>query len=111
MYRVVLYAVFAAFTAFSLWVTWEKGYFAFLDVPMSSLWGLQVTLDLAIAVGLFTFWMIPDARRQGIPAWPYLLACVTVGSIGALGYLVHRSLRSPEAAWRNAGEPIRVGAR
>jgi hypothetical protein len=105
MYRIALYAVFAVFTAFSLWVTWEYGYLAFLDVPKGSMWGLQITLDLVIAVGLFTFWMIPDARRHGLPGWLYLVACLTVGSIGALGYLVHRSFRVPEALRESRAAP------
>ncbi|MBT9557137.1 MAG: DUF2834 domain-containing protein [Myxococcales bacterium] len=105
MYRIALYAVFALFTAFSLWVTWEHGYLAFLDVPTASPWGLQITLDLVIAVSLFTFWMIPDARRHGIPSWPYLLACVSVGSIGALGYLVHRSFRVPKPLRESRAAP------
>ena len=61
----------------------------------------QMLLDLVIALVLFTFWMFPDARKNGIPAWPYFLLILTLGSIGALAYLTHRGLRQgrgqPEA--------------
>ncbi len=29
---------------------------------------------------------VTDARRHPISGWPYLLLCITAGSIGALGY-------------------------
>ena len=36
--------------------------------------------------------MVPDARRHGLPAWPFVLVTLALGSIGALSYLVVRSL-------------------
>lgn len=94
MSRPLLYATFVLFTAFSLWVTFTEGYLAFLDVPRGSMWGLQITLDLVIAISLFVGWMWRDARTSGVPPLPYFLLCLTVGSIGALAYLIHRSVVS-----------------
>ncbi len=97
MVRVFVAVVFVLFTAFSFWIVGQEGYLAFLEVPKGSLWGLQITLDLVIAIALFVTWMIPDARRHGIPALPYVLACATIGSIGALAYLIHRGARGARA--------------
>jgi hypothetical protein len=32
-------------------------------------------------------------HEHGIPAWPYFLAILTTGSVGALAYLVHRTAK------------------
>lgn len=97
-----LLVVLAAFGAYSVHVVLAHGYFGFLAVAAREPWGMQMLLDLTIAVTLFTCWMIPDARRRGIAWWPYLAACVALGSIGALAYLVRRALSS---------EPVLEGAR
>jgi protein-S-isoprenylcysteine O-methyltransferase Ste14 len=98
-------AVFAAFTIYTSFVVVDQGYFGFLELAMTGGWAAQVFIDLCIALILFAFWMVPDARERGIPAWPYFLAVLTTGSVGALAYLVHRTAKeaghSP-AAGRNA---------
>lgn len=38
-----------------------------------------------------------DARRFGISPWPYAIAILTTGSIGALAYIIHRSLKESES--------------
>lgn len=80
-----------AFSAFSTLVVAEHGYLGFVtDVVLASDWGLQVFLDLGIALTLFTGWMLRDAKARSLPAWPYVVGMLTLGSIGALAYLVHR---------------------
>jgi len=82
---------FLAFSVFSTFVVLEHGYLGFIhEVMLASDWGLQVFLDLCIALFLFTSWMLKDAKARSIPVWPYLLATLGLGSIGALAYLVHR---------------------
>lgn len=94
MHRLLsLLAVFVAFTAYSVWVVLGHGYTGFIELALAESWGMQMLVDLGIALVLFTFWMVPDGRARGIPTWPYLLGIVTLGSIGALGYLVHREIR------------------
>ncbi len=102
-----LVALFA-FGAYSVWVVAGHGYFGFLSLAWREPWAMQMLLDITIAIGLFTCWMIPDARQRGILVWPYLALCLTLGSIGALAYLVHRALRGESVAPR--GEPARAGA-
>ncbi len=87
-------AVFAVFAIYSTTVVLEHGYTGFVDVAMSGGWASQVFIDLCIALILFAFWMFGDAKEHGILAWPYLIAILMTGSIGALAYLIHRTLRS-----------------
>ena len=101
-----LLVVLAAFGAYSVNVVANHGYFGFFAVAWREPWAMQMLLDLTIAVTLFTCWMIPDARRRGIAWWPYLAACVALGSIGALAYLVRRSLSSAPAEERSAGRVV-----
>ena len=89
----ILLAVLVAFTVFSTVVTVEHGYFGFLGVAAGSDWGLQVFLDLSIAIALFSVWMSKDARVHGIARLPYFIGLLTLGSISALAYLLHRELK------------------
>ncbi len=100
-----LIAVFAAFTIYTTLVVLDQGYFGFLELAMTGGWAAQVFIDLCIALLLFAIWMVPDAREHGIPAWPYFLAVLTTGSVGALAYLVHRTLKEQSVAQRQAHSP------
>jgi protein-S-isoprenylcysteine O-methyltransferase Ste14 len=89
----ILLAVTAAFTLYTLAVVVDQGYTGFLTLAWREPWGGQMFVDLVIALTLFMVWMLRDARQEGIPSWPYVVLVLTTGSIGALGYLVHRSAR------------------
>ncbi len=88
--------VFVSFTVFSTWVAVEHGPLGFLTLALEGGWGLQMLLDVGIALGIASFWIVPDARRHGINPWPFLAASVGLGSIGALAYIVYRELRLRE---------------
>ena len=90
-----LIAVFAAFSIYTSIVVMNHGYTGFIELALTGAWGAQMFIDLSIALILFTIWMVPDARERAIPAWPYFLAILTTGSIGALAYLVHRTAKDP----------------
>lgn len=99
----ILGFVLLAFGVFSTFVVVNHGYTGFIELALSSQWGMQVFLDLVIALVLFSSWMIPDAKRRGISPWPYFVGILALGSIGALAYLVHRTLREvPSASLRGA---------
>jgi protein-S-isoprenylcysteine O-methyltransferase Ste14 len=85
--------VFAAFSIYTAIVVMNHGYTGFLELAMTGGWGAQVFIDLCIALVLFSVWMVGDAAEHGIPAWPYFLAILTTGSVGALAYLVHRTAK------------------
>lgn len=100
-----LIAVFAVFTLYTAEVVFAQGYTGFLELAVADAWGGQMFLDLGIALVLFTFWMVPDSRERGITVWPYFVAILTTGSIGALAYLIHRTAKEAggaEAARRDA---------
>lgn len=98
----ILIVVFVAFTAWTLGLVADHGYTGFLTLAASQPWAAQMLVDLVIALGLFLVWMVPDAREQGIPAWPYAALVLATGSIGALAYLIHRTLRSTAGAAESA---------
>lgn len=91
---VFLLLILLSFTAVTAHVMIAEGPLGFIAAHESA-WGLQVFLDLVIALTLFLAWMVPDARRHGLPAWLFVTATLLLGSIGALGYLVVRSLVPP----------------
>jgi len=88
-----LIAIFLGFTAYSLLVVANHGYVSFLEVATAGGWATQVFIDLCVALTAFAVWMFGDAKARGIPAWPYFVAILGTGSVGALAYLIHRTLR------------------
>ncbi|HSN83487.1 MAG TPA: hypothetical protein VLS88_12965 [Polyangiales bacterium] len=101
-----LIAVFGVFTAYTAEIVWEHGYLGFLRLAADGGWGAQVFIDLCIALVLFIGWMIGDSRRYRIPAWPYVAAVLTTGSIGALAYLIHRTVKEDSAGSEPATSPV-----
>jgi protein-S-isoprenylcysteine O-methyltransferase Ste14 len=102
----LLLAVTAAFTIYTIEVVLAQGYTGFIELALADAWGGQMFVDLVIALVLFATWMTEDARREGIPSWPYLVLICATGSIGALAYLIHRTgyrLRAASTATGRAG--------
>ena len=98
----LLFAVFAAFTLYTAIVVMDHGYTGFIELALGGGWGAQVFIDLIIALLLFMTWMLPDARERGIPAAPYAILILGAGSIGALAYLVHRTLKQGDVSRHTA---------
>jgi len=88
-----LVTVFAVFSVYTTMVVLDHGYTGFMELAMTGAWATQVFIDLCIALILFAIWMLGDAKERGIPGWPYFIAILTTGSVGALAYLVHRTVR------------------
>lgn len=99
---VILLVVLVAFSLWTLAIVADQGYTGFLTLAAAEPWAAQLLVDLVIALSLFLGWMFRDAREHGIPPWPYAALVLTTGSIGALAYLVHRTLRAPAAALPSA---------
>lgn len=87
-----LAAVFVAFGVYTLVVMSGHGPLGFLALAAREPWGMQVLLDLLLMLALFASWVVRDARERGLPAWPYVILALTLGSPGALAYLLHREL-------------------
>lgn len=59
-------------------------------------WGAgQVFSDLSVLLVLISVWMLRDAKKQGVNAWPFIIASLGLGSISPLAYLLWRELRAP----------------
>ena len=111
MKTTLLALVLVAFTLYSSLVALDHGYFGFLTVAWREPWAMQMLLDLFVALGCFSVWMRKDARERGLPYLPYLLALPFLGSIGALGYLVHRSVKGHALRASSGAVPARSPAR
>jgi hypothetical protein len=91
--RLVLASVgLVTFSVFTTIVVARHGYTGFILLALREPWGLQMLVDLTLALVLFTGWMLADARKHAIASWPYVVATLALGSIGALSYIVHREL-------------------
>jgi hypothetical protein len=89
---VIAAAILAVFGAFSTWVVATEGYLGFLALAGREWWALQMLIDLVVALMFAAGWMIADARKRQIAAWPYLVVTVFLGSIGILAYCVRRGI-------------------
>ena len=93
--RPVLFLVFAAFGAYSLYAMWEIGYFGIWQAAMANVGTWQLLLDFVILSVLTLGWMAGDARRTGRTIWPYALITLAAGSFGPLLYLLLAPRRGP----------------
>lgn len=85
-----LVAAFVAFSGWSLNIALGHGVLGFIDVAGREPWAAQMLVDLFISLFVAWSWLRDDARAKGIPAVPYFVATLALGSIGLLAYLIHR---------------------
>ena len=95
---IALLAVILAFSVLSAEALMETGYLGIFEMHMQSFAGMQVLTDLVIVCLLACIWMVADARTSGVPAWPFVVMTLFLGSFGPLFYLVARELKSPARA-------------
>ncbi|MFN0162457.1 MAG: DUF2834 domain-containing protein [Burkholderiales bacterium] len=88
MLRAILIAVLLAFAALSGKALWQHGYWGLFEPLLKSSAGVQVLVDLVIALSLFLVWMFRDAKTSGRNPWPWLVVTLTLGSFGPLLYLL-----------------------
>lgn len=89
-----LATILVGFSALTFHGIQVHGYVGFFDALGSTTAGITVFVDLVIALSLVIFWMWDDARERSLPVWPYLALTLAFGSVGPLGYLIHRELRA-----------------
>jgi hypothetical protein len=93
MSRAVLMIVLVAFGALTAVAVAQHGVLGIFAWQLQNTAGLQVLVDLVIALSLFLVWMWDDARRTGRNPWPWLVLTLAAGAFGPLLYLLTR--RSP----------------
>ena len=76
-----------AFLVYSLYTVATDGLFGFWTVQTTSLWGLQVWIDLVLAFGIAWTFMAPEARRLGMALWPWAALLLCTGCIGILAMM------------------------
>ena len=101
--RPLLIVITAAFSVFTFWVLAQTGLVGFYVQLFSSFAGVQVFVDIVIALVLVLGWMWRDAPATGRRFWPYAALTLTLGSIGPLLYLLltPAAARTPQhTAWQ-----------
>lgn len=101
--QLALWCVLGDFAAFTGYAIYTEGYFAFVPLATafatSSPWGAQVMIDFLLALAVALGFVVADARRRGVAAWPFVALTLTLGSIGPLVYLIQRERsRAPDPA-------------
>lgn len=95
MTRPLLILTLVAFSALTALALWQHGLWGIFQPLLSSTAGLQVFVDLVIALTLFMVWMWHDARQTGRNPWPWIVLTLLTGSFGPLIYLLGRPAASP----------------
>ena len=105
--QIGLLFVLADFTAFTAYVVYHYGYIGLFEAAMANAATLQVLFDLVLALTFFLVWMRNDARERGINMLPYAVMTLTLGSIGALVYLIRRE-SAPSTAHAMTAHAVRA---
>ena len=105
MRLVALIIVFIIFTAYTGSVMVAHGLIGFVTLAAREPWGMQLLVDLLLMLTLFALWVRRDARTLDLRAWPYVLLVLSMGSMGALLYLIRREVarRRSLSAGRSPG--------
>jgi len=88
--RVCLAVVLAGFVTLTLRVLTEQSYGEFVETATANAATGLLFLDLIICLSLASVWMVQDARRHAIAAWPFVLLSAAFGAAGPLSYLIRR---------------------
>ena len=94
----ILAVILADFVALSLWAVSKVGYIGLFQFQLTSPAGIQVIVDLVLALSLVMLWMVRDARERGAAVLPFVVLTLTLGSIGPLSYLLVRELSTARRA-------------
>ena len=85
---ILLVVLLTALSILTVLAVLEHGYWGIIAYEFASLAGMQVLLDLVIALTLVMAWMWSDAKRNQRKFWPWALLTLTAGSFGPLCYLL-----------------------
>ncbi len=88
--QIALAVVLADFAALTVYAVVHHGYVGVIMQHLTNSAGLQVLVDLVLALSIVMVWMWHDARRHDINPVPYVLLTLGLGSIGPLVYLIRR---------------------
>lgn len=86
----LLLLVLVDFLALTAWAVFTQDVFAYIKSLATNPWGVQVLVDLSIAITLASIWVHRDARSRGLNPWGHIVSMVLLGTIGFLVYLIRR---------------------
>jgi len=92
-----LSVLLVAFAGAEAYAVYQVGYVGVFEQALGSLGAALGFLDLCIALGLVTIWLVQDARDRGISPIPYMVLTLALGSVGPLLYLIRREASAPDA--------------
>jgi len=94
--QIGLSAVLASFVALTLYAVYHHGYVAFFQLHTFNAIGVQIFVDLVLALCIILWWMVRDARTRGISPIPFVVLTLALGSIGPMLYLIRRAADDTE---------------
>ena len=74
----------------------DVGYIGIFTTHLQNWGGVQVIVDLVIVCTLAIIWMLADASKRGLNAWPFVVITLFLGSFGPLLYLLRREFASSQ---------------
>lgn len=86
------------FTAFTVWLVAEHGYFGFWRQATQDAVSWQVLLDLLLAQVMLFAMLRRDAAARGVRLWPWFVAALGIGSVSTLLYFIYTGLWATPAA-------------
>lgn len=92
---IALATVIVAFGVLTALALLDVGFLGIIAPHFRSWGGAQVFADLVIVCVLSCIWMLSDAGKHGLPAWPFVVITLLAGSFGPLLYLAAREMRRP----------------
>jgi hypothetical protein len=90
MARILLVVTLVLFGALTAVALGHHGFRGIFETIFQSWAGIQVLVDLVIALVLVLVWMWRDAQVLKRSVWPYVLITLVAGSFGPLLYLLTR---------------------
>ena len=86
--KLILLVVTILFAIITVLAVLQNGILAIFEYQFKNYGGVQVWVDLFIALSLFLVWMWFDAKEKNRNPWPWILITLFAGSFGPLLYLL-----------------------
>ncbi len=93
--RTAAWLILLPFTALTLMALWQWGVIGIFTHQFQNSAGIQVFVDLVIALLLVFVWLVPDAKAAGRNPLPWLFVTLATGSFGPLLYLATEKKSKP----------------
>lgn len=86
--KTVLLTATVLFSVLTAAAVWQVGVLGIFEHQFKNFGGIQVWVDLVIALSFFMIWMWRDAKASNRNPWPWIIITLAAGSFGPLLYLL-----------------------